>query len=188
MIDYNPNSFIFLYDETNLYGACSNDDPQRVDGYVFYFSHNECSFDRLTIEGRPDLSSGRVLRAFNLSRIYNIVRQPFIYCGLILQDASAYNKSMGLFLFKHLGIPLTPNLIKYLEDQSNEPKINEDMLSTFDPDYSNFLFFVMNPEVLEVHHVTPYTVIQYCLPPSKKGGKRKKTKRKKTKRNKNSRN
>jgi hypothetical protein len=177
--------YSFLYDDQHLYAAISNDDPYMINDIPFYYSNNSCTFDRLMIEGRPELSSGRVLRAFKLTQIFNIVQRPFIYCGLVIPTALEYNKAMGLMLFKDLGIPITTELIDYFKYVLHDPSFSEERL-TFDPHYSNMLFFPMNPAVLQGKHITPHNIIQYMLPKSKKiGGKRSKGKNKrKTKRKK----
>ena len=179
MVEDESGTYSYLYDEGNLYAAISNDTPKKVNGIMFYYSNNSCTFDRLTIPGHPELSSGRVLRAFRLYTIYLMLGGPFVYCGLVIPTALEYNKTMGLIPFNQTRFPPSPQLLTYFREELGDETFTLDRL-TFDPEHSNLLFFLMNPAKLGGNPVSPYTIIQYLLPKSKKiaGSKRKSKKRK----------
>ena len=148
---------------------------------MFYYSSNSCTFDRLTIPGHPELSSGRVLRAFRLYTIYLMLGGPFVYCGLVIPTALEYNKTMGLVPLSGTRFPLSPQLLTFFKEKLEDETFTLDRL-TFNPAHSNLLFFLMNPAKLEGHPVTPYNIIQYMLPKSKKiaGSKKRKYKKRKS--------
>jgi hypothetical protein len=179
--------FVYLLDKDHLYGVISLDGVDVVDGNLYVFSQNSCTFERIQIPGHPELTSGRVLRAFKLvDNILTCQGRPFVYWGNVIRDATNYNRAMGLVPFKDTGIPLTPKLLRYI--QRNIPGYTEEELLNFDmKNENNAMFFPITAEMMErlPERLTAYHVIQHLLPPSTKlSGKSKKRKRKRaTKRN-----
>ena len=181
----NEDHYYYLHDNTNLYGAISNDVPELINGIYFCFSSASCTFDRLNIPGHPELSSGRVLRAFKLSTISRqLFGQQYIYTGLVIGTARAYNVAMGLVPF-YTNIPVTKELIDFYI-RHLDPEFDETRL-IFNPDLAmaNIMVFDMNPIKLAGHPITPYNIIKYMLPTSKtiarKGGSKKRNKKRKSK-------
>lgn len=169
MIADENNLYFYLYDTIgNLYGAISNDTPKRVNGIVMYYSLNSCTFDRLTILGHPELSSGRVLRAFQLYTLCLRLRgERYVYSGLVIPTALQYNRAMGLVPFNATGIPISEELLDFYKEILHDDSFDADRL-TFNPDHSNMLFFDMDRTKLQGKRLTPYNIIQYMLPKSKK--------------------
>jgi hypothetical protein len=184
--------FMYLYDKHHLYGVISFDPIDKVDGIPYVYSYVSCTFERMHIEGHPELSSGRVLRAFKIANIIQAIRgrADFIYWGNVISDATMYNRAMGLVEFTKVGVPMTPDLLRYI--QTKMPDYTEEDLLHFNPETNNAMFFPILAEMqtpLLEKGITAYNVIRYILPQSSKLGrlaKRKKSKRKLHKKNKKS--
>lgn len=178
------NRFMYLYDSKHLYGVISFDQIEKVDGILYVYSSGSCTYERLMIEGHPELSSGRVLRAFKLAHIINTIRgrADFIYWGNVLHDATKYNRAMGLVSFTESLIPFTSNVLEYI--QTKMPGYTENELLNFDPNKNNAMFFPILVEMQTpvLKNITAYNVIQYILPQSTKIGRLTKRKYKRSKR------
>ena len=188
----NTGTFWYMYDETHLYAAISNDEPENHNGYLFYYSSNSCSFERIHIEGHPELSPGRVMRAFNLSRIFHQTRgMSFIYWGMVIRDATNFNLAMGSQPLEKImdvnAVANAPGMLDYFQRMLDDPELTVDGLVEWlqydERRGNNLLFFYADVSKLEGRPPTANNIIQYLLPKSKKlAGSRKRPKKKRRKR------
>ena len=168
-------SFWYLYDDAHLYAAISNDEPEMQNGMQFYYSSISCSFERVSIPGRPELSSGRVMRAFNLARVFlETGGGSFMYWGMVIPTAVDFNLAVGSrTLDNYVNVnSVVPTMLDYFQTKLREPTLTlEELILNripFNAARGNLLFFYADARKLSGRLVTAYNIIQYLLPPSKK--------------------